>query len=378
MNLLDNSPLMKELGKSLQFEWIQQWVKMLNDSIESGSNLELPQTVKLDNNDFVLDYTQDFTSIIICGMGGSAISGDYLASVLFHEEKFNIPIQIVRGYNLPNWVTSKTLVIGVSYSGNTRETLTCIYQALKIKSPIILLSSGGVVKEVAEKYSIPWISLPQGFQPRAAFPIIFGSILGLFDSLFPKIGIKSQLKNIRDIINETLNKNNPEVKIEENLAKKLALTLKNKIPVIISSESSLAMRWKGQFNENAKMVAFYEVFPEMMHNSIQGWENEQIESLEFVVLRLGNESSEITDKNRFCLNIANEKFEKKANLYEFNFPFLVENLIAATLFGDMVSIYLAALQSLDPSAIRLIVEMKKEFESKLNQDFDIKAELLKF
>jgi glucose/mannose-6-phosphate isomerase len=369
---------MQKLDESNQLNWIQQWDQMLDKAIETGSSVKIPKELKLGKSASILNYEQNFSSIIICGMGGSAISGDYLTSILFHEKTFDIPIQIIRGYIIPKWVNSRTLVVGVSYSGNTRETLTCIFHAMKSKAPIILLSSGGVVKEVAEKYSLPLINLPGSYQPRAAFPIIFGSILGLFVKLFPKIKIEKQLNNLNSVIQSIINNNGPDIPLKGNLAKQIALKLDKKVPVIISSESSLAMRWKGQINENAKMIAYFDIFPELMHNTIQGWENDLLTNLEVIVLKLSNDSNEIVEKVKFCLSIANENVKKDVHLFEYNNNFLVENLIAATLFGDLVSIYLAFLQSLDPSKIRLITEMKNEFEPKLSKEFNVKKKLLSF
>jgi glucose/mannose-6-phosphate isomerase len=249
---------------------------------------------------------------------------------------------------------------------------------LNSKAPIILLSSGGVVEEVANKYSLPLVNLPGGYQPRAAFPIIFGSILGLFIKLFPQIKIENQLINLNSILQNIININGPNVPLKENDAKQLAVKLEKKIPLVISSESSLAMRWKGQINENAKMIASFDIFPDLMHNTIQGWENDLLSNLEVIVLKLNTDSNEIIEKNKFCLKIANENVKKDIHLFEYNNKFLVENLVAATLFGDLVSIYLAFLQSLDPSKIRLITEMKNEFEPKLSQEFNVKEELLSF
>jgi glucose/mannose-6-phosphate isomerase len=369
---------MQKLDESNQLNLIQQWDQLLNKAIETGSSVNIPKELKFGKNSSLLNYKQNFSSIAIFGMGGSAISGDYLASVLFHEKTFDIPIQVIRGYNIPKWINFRTLVIGVSYSGNTRETLTCIFHALNSKAPIILLSSGGVVEEVANKYSLPLVNLPGGYQPRAAFPIIFGSILGLFIKLFPQIKIENQLINLNSILQNIININGPNVPLKENDAKQLAVKLEKKIPLVISSESSLAMRWKGQINENAKMIASFDIFPELMHNTIQGWENDLLSNLEVIVLKLNTDSNEIIEKNKFCLKIANENVKKDIHLFEYNNKFLVENLVAATLFGDLVSIYLAFLQSLDPSKIRLITEMKNEFEPKLSQEFNVKEELLSF
>ena len=376
MNLLDDKQLIENLDQSNQLSWIQNWGLMFNQGFDTGSSFKIPKKIHIGKKGLSLDYSQKFSSIVVFGMGGSAISGDYLSSLLFRQENFQTPIHVIRGYHIPKWVSTSTLVIAVSYSGNTRETLTCLHSALQVNSSPILVSSGGVIKEVAEKYSIPWIKLPEGLQPRAAFPVIFGSIFGLFDNLFPKLSLSTQMKNVGNVINDIISQFGPNRPYDKNLAKQLATKLQNKIPIIISSELALITRWKCQFNENSKMVAYMDVFPELMHNTIQGWEHENLTFLEFIVIKLGTDSNEIVDKVKFCLNIANDKIHKTIQFLEFNNGNSLENLMAATLFGDLLSLYLAFLQSLDPSKIRLIVEMKKEFEPILQKNFDVKSNLL--
>ncbi|OLS25953.1 MAG: Bifunctional phosphoglucose/phosphomannose isomerase [Candidatus Heimdallarchaeota archaeon LC_3] len=267
MNLLDDKPLMEKLDQSNQLSWIQNWESMFNQAFDTGSSIKIPKKINIGKKEITLNYSQKFSSIIVIGMGGSAISGDYLSSILSREENFSTPVQVIRGYHIPKWVSLSTLVIAVSYSGNTRETLTCLYKALQVQASTILLSSGGTIEEVAKKYSIPWIKLPSGYQPRAAFPVIFGTIIGLFDKLFPTLTLSNKIKNIGNVINNIITRFGPDQPSTNNLSKNLASKLHNKIPIIISSELALITRWKGQINENSKMIAYMDVFPELMHNS---------------------------------------------------------------------------------------------------------------
>ena len=311
-------------------------------------------------------------------MGGSAISGDYISTLLNHMSTILVPVIVVRGYDLPTWVSATTLVIGISYSGNTRETLSCIYQALLKNAPVILVSAGGFVQTVAEKYALPWIKLPAGYQPRAAFPLLFGTLLGLLSIIFPQSDIKTAITHVNAVITESLDEYGPKNLTTTNLAKQIALSLSGKFPVIISSIPALGMRWKGQINENAKSFAVYDVFPESMHNSIQGWEaiHQRMDDFVYIVLKLSSDSSEIVEKVTYCLQIANPAKPVKPIILKFNHHSLITDLIAATLVGDLVSLYLAFIQKINPSTIHLINEMKKEFEPKLAAEFDLQHALL--
>ena len=118
-------------------------------------------------NKFNYKIDQHFDKIIICGMGGSAIGGDFLASVLKNE--IDLPIYINRNYTLPKWVNSLTLIIICSYSGNTEETISCYKETTKNNFMPIIISSGGYLVKEAQKNNFPFIKLISGIQPRAAF-----------------------------------------------------------------------------------------------------------------------------------------------------------------------------------------------------------------
>ena len=170
---LDNIEEMKSLDSKGQLTWMTEWPKMISESFQKGSNTKMPKEVSFKHT--IIKYNKKFNQIGICGMGGSGISGEFIQNYL-SETEFNLPVSLVRGYKLPKHFTSDSLILIISYSGNTRETLTCLYEALNKSIPVILVSSGGLCFELSEKAKLPIIALPKGFEPRAAFPVLLSRV----------------------------------------------------------------------------------------------------------------------------------------------------------------------------------------------------------
>lgn len=372
---LDNIEDIKKIDKSNQFEWISSWPEMIKKGFSLGMNTKIPKEISIKIGK--INLKKKFRNIGICGMGGSAISGEYIQNFLIENETgFDLPINIIRGYKLPNYLTSDSLIIVVSYSGNTRETLFCLLEAIKRNIYVIFISSGGVLIELSEKYNFPIVKLPKGYAPRAAFPLLFSALCGIFSSLFPELKyLEQELSELTELLihkNSELNFNTP---INSNPGKKFALKWLDKIPIFISQYSCLGMRMKGQMNENSKKIAFYDFFPEMMHNSVQGWKDESINNFIFVRIFFSASGSEMIDKTDFSLKIVNYHNKKTVDKIIIKESNLMKNLFVATYLVDYVSLYMSVLQNIDPSNIDIISKMKEEFDPKLNLVFNIKNEL---
>ena len=121
--------------------------------------------------DFVLDnYTShdlninQFDNIIMGGLGGSGI-GAVLAKNWFFD-KCPIPIETIADYHLPKFASKKSLVILNSYSGNTEETLQLFEEANTLGCPMIIMTGGGKLKELATQNNLKTYDLKGGYQPR--------------------------------------------------------------------------------------------------------------------------------------------------------------------------------------------------------------------
>ena len=245
-------------------------------------------------------------NVVITGLGGSAIGGDLIR--MLTSGRSPIPVVVNRDYNLPVFVDEKTLVIVSSYSGNTEETLAAYEDAKGKKAKLLAITTGGELKNRAMTDETPIITIPAGLPPRAALGFSFFPLFVVFQEL--GIGIRKQydVDSAIDILKEIRDELKPEVPEKDNLAKALAKKLYGKIPVIYGTSALtdvLAVRWKGQLNENSKHPAFFNAFPELNHNEIMGFEGDKelLKHLEIVILRSPYEINRVKKRIDITTNI---------------------------------------------------------------------------
>src|SRR3989338_5615245 len=287
---------------------------------------------------------KNVSSIVIAGMGGSAIGGDLLKSYL---SDINIPIFVVRDYKMPSFVDKYSLVFPVSYSGNTEETLSAFRDAKSKGAQIFSVTSGGKLGAESEK----WIKIPSGMQPRAALGYLFFPILGILHNT----GI-ANVKN--NELNEMLALIKSSKEIEEG-ADALAKKLKDKIPIIYSSNemAPVAMRWKTQFNENAKMPCFFNTFSEMNHNEIEGLRGMD-RKFAAVILKSQHDSERVRKR----MNITRDLMQERIDVEEVKVKgdSLLARLVYSAYLGDFVSYFLAIRNRVDPTPVEVIEALKKK------------------
>jgi glucose/mannose-6-phosphate isomerase len=315
------------------------------------------QIISAWNNKFDLSNLRkkNFSAIIFCGLGGSAISGDLLANYLSDELK--ISFSVVRGYSLPSSITDNTLIIISSYSGNTEETISCFNQALKRNCEIVAITSGGKISEEAKKNNIPVIKIDGGLQPRYALGLSFFSLLKLMQEL----GFTNQEQTVKKII-ELWKKKGEEYSSESNIAAQFAEQLIGFIPVIYSSEflSSVGYRFKSQFNENSKLHAFQHHIPEMNHNEIIGWESYNEKQFLAKVIFLLDKDYHNQNLKRF--RILKELIsEQKVEILtlESREEERAVRIMDLIFLCDWITFYSAVLRGYNPSEIDFIHQMKK-------------------
>lgn len=298
--------------------------------------------------------------LVILGMGGSAIGGDLLRSLAHRLRK--PAIFVVRDYDLPTFIDEKTLVIASSYSGNTEETLSAFSQALNIRCHKLALTTGGRLKELAEKAGMPVFTIDHLAPPRAA--------LGY--SLMPLIAFLQQLGFLQDKskeVTEMLNtledlqsKWSETVPTGSNLAKQLARKLHGKIIIIYSAGilSEVARRWKTQINENSKAWAFFETLPELNHNAIVGYElPRELASNIFVVLLRSNH---IHPRILIRYQVTSELLKQSGishQLVDASGENEFAHIMGLVYLGDWTSYYLALLYQVDPTPVKVIDYLKK-------------------
>lgn len=315
-----------------------------------------------------LKYTQGtIRNIIIAGMGGSAIGGDVVSTLVGNQLK--IPFIVNRHYDLPSWVNDETLVIVSSYSGNTEETLSAYEQANNRGAQVCGITTGGKLGLLLDENQQDNISIPGGLQPRAALAFSFIPMLWVLHHLSL---IDSSFINAIQTASETIRKNRERYSLEndENPTYALAQQVCQLIPVIYGanpSTSTVAVRWKGQLAENAKMPAYQNELPELNHNEIVGWENNPNLLEKLLVIWLKDESDHPRIKHRQTITrsiLAENNVQQTQVSVEG--ASLIERIIHLIYFGDWVSFWCALRHGTDPSPVHKIDTLKQEL-GKLSQ-----------
>ena len=284
-------------------------------------------------------------NIIIAGMGGSAVGGDLLKLYL-HDLK--IPVTTIRDYKLPNYANESTLVFAVSYSGNTEETLAAYEDALRKKTKIIAVTSGGKLGDISNKT----IKIPKGLQPRAALGYLFFPMLGVL--------VNSGIANENSAeINEMLDVLSQKEDFRQ-FGEKIAKKIGSRTPLIYSSEQfgAVAYRWKTQFNENSKVAAFSHVFSEMNHNEIVGYQSMSRDRFIAIFIRDNADNERIKKR----IDITKEIISQKVDVEEIytKGTYLLSRLFSGLYYADFTSYYLALQNKTDPTPVHVIENLKKK------------------
>ncbi len=304
--------------------------------------------------------TSVIQNIIIAGLGGSAIGGDLIRTYLTPELK--IPVTISRHYSLPRFVDKNSLVIVSSYSGNTEETIASYKDAVRKKAQVLCITSGGEIEAMAKKYNHQVIKIPSGLPPRAALGYSFFPILV---SLIKLGFIKSRKNDIKETISY-LNKYSKiykKLNADKNKSLYYAQKLYNHLPVIYSSTEidSVNVRWRGQLCENSKILAFGHTIPEMNHNELVGWKVLKRDMENMVVVYLKDKADH--DRIKLRMNIMNEIIKEYAAYYlEINSEgkSFLTRIFSLIYLGDWISYYLAIINGIDPTPVRVIDYLKTE------------------
>lgn len=327
--------------------------------------LDMPQHFEQawkSNRDVELPFRADEVhNITIAGMGGSAISGDVVRGVT--AESLRVPLLVNRSYQLGAYVNENSLVFVSSYSGNTEETLSALDEAIQRRAKIVCITSDGQVGEKAQSHRFPVYMLPEGYPPRSALVFLTVPLLqalyrlGLIDN--PEGAIQETVETLRNLARTY----SPENESHTNIPLTVANRVRGKIPIVYAGAGLLepaATRWRGQFSENAEILAYSNIFPEMNHNEIVGWglQAELDRHLQVIYLRDRYDHPRI--KRR--MDITRELIEQSSN------PVLeiwsegesaLARLFSIIFTGDVTSVYTAAQLGVDPTPVKKIDYLKR-------------------
>jgi len=340
-------------------------IKLYDTSDMRGLLLEFPsqieKAVQIGKKTSIPFKGAGIKNIVLTGLGGSAIGGDLLRSYMAEELK--LPLFVNRHYFLPSFVGKDSLVLVSSYSADTEETVAAHADATKRGASVICISSNGKAARMAEKSRQVLISIPKGYPPRAALGYSFFPLLMAISKM--KL-IASKEKDIGETVALLKRKARKYSLLgDQNPALVLARQLYMKLPIIYSAADrfdAVNLRWRGQFAENAKVLAFGHVLPEMNHNELVGWKvlrRMMQEDLVVVFLRDKSEHPRVKLRMEITKDITSQYASRVIEVWSEGRSVLAR-MFSLIYLGDWVSYYLAMLNGIDPTPVKVIDYLKNE------------------
>ncbi|HLE95993.1 MAG TPA: bifunctional phosphoglucose/phosphomannose isomerase [Candidatus Thermoplasmatota archaeon] len=298
--------------------------------------------------------------VLVVGLGGSAISGDYAAR--WADRVGPVPVLVRRGYDVPAWVDSSTLVVAVSYSGGTEETLSSFVAARKRGARLVGVGTGGELKRFAERARAPFVPVRAGLQPRAAMPHVLARLADVLEAAEVLPGARDEIEAAIPHLQKLVQDLAADAPPSRNEAKRTALALEGTVPAVYAADhlGPVARRFANQLNENAKVVAFHGEMPEMNHNELVGWsEDDDLDRLTMVLLRHAAEIPQVQERFEFTAQVVQARGGRVVQHAMRGHAPLAEAL-AHTILADAVSIYLAAIRRKDPTPVSIIARLKEK------------------
>ncbi|MFT4524471.1 MAG: glucose/mannose-6-phosphate isomerase [Granulosicoccus sp.] len=298
------------------------------------------------------DTDKRFSNVLISGLGGSGIGGTIAAEVMAGEA--NIPLLTNSGYDIPSFVSSNTLFIACSYSGNTEETVSATTKAHEAGAKIVVISSGGKLIEMAAENGWDTIIIPGGQPPRASFGLSFPQVLYVLH----KFGIISKsFEHELNLAIKLLDENQNAIQEE---AKAVTAKLNNKIPVIYAADGfgGVATRFRQQINENSKMLCWHHVIPEMNHNELVGWRTKN-DDLAVIIFRNKTDFERIQARMEINKSTFSEYTNTTVEVWSKGTSQLQCALYLVHI-GDWISLYLGQEKGVDITEVKVIDHLKGE------------------
>ncbi|MFN3596345.1 MAG: bifunctional phosphoglucose/phosphomannose isomerase [Rubricoccaceae bacterium] len=297
--------------------------------------------------------------VVVLGMGGSAIGGDLVRALC--EPSAPVPFLVNRAYGLPAWVDARTLVVASSYSGGTEETLSAYDEATARGARVVAVTSGGELAARAEAAGQPVIMIPGGLQPRAALGYSLGVLLrlaraaGLLELSDDDYAEAREAARLRAALYDADDR--------ANYAREISGALVGHLPLVYTGVGLLepvGLRWRTQIHENAKHPAYGNVFPELNHNEIMGFEAAPPELLSRMVVLVLRDREDHAQVQR--------RFERTRELLARHVAGWREidaegegrlgRMLSLIQLGDAVSFWLAARKRVDPTPVDTIQQLK--------------------
>lgn len=333
-----------EVDKSNLRRVILDSIKQFDVDLEFFNQLELKR--------------RSFNKVVLCGMGGSALIGDilsYLKNNNYSPLIVKLPVYIHRSYGLSNETDQNALIICISYSGNTEEPLSAYDKAKQDNLEIAAITSGGKLAELCQQNKTPWVKIPSGLEPRMSL----GYQLSALVKIFMAYGLLAASAH-----NELVGLSKKIIPLEfENESKVLCQKLNRKIPIIYSSDKNLALAriWKIKFNENTKIPAFFNIFPELNHNEMVGWTNPS-GPFHFLFLEDADDLTQVQKRMKLTSELLKQK-GLPVDFIKLSGDNALEKLFSGIALGDWLSYHLALFYGIDPTPVEMVEEFKKRLNA---------------
>lgn len=305
-----------------------------------------------------LPPAEDLTAVCVMGMGGSGIAGDVTAAIA--GPRARVPVVVSKSYACPAWVGPDTLVIAVSFSGDTEETLEAAHAAVGAGARLVAVTTGGRLGALAREWGAPVVPVDASIpMPRAAIAAVSVPPLLVMERLGLLEGIPSHLDAAIDQVARRV----AELRADDGLVRGLARRIGRTVPLVYGAGAIgevAAWRWKGQFNENPKVPSFANRVPELTHNEVCGWaQHGDVTRQVFTLVQLRHDHEHRQDARRMEL-VAELCDEVVADVIavEASGEGDLAQLFDLVLLGDLVSLQMAADAGVDPGPVPVLDEMK--------------------
>jgi glucose/mannose-6-phosphate isomerase len=293
--------------------------------------------------------------LVVCGMGGSAIGADLASAAI--GPRARRPIRVVRDYAPEPWLGADSLVLCASYSGNTEETLEAFELAGWAGARRVALTTGGELAGAAAAQGVPVLGLPTGLQPRAAVGYMLTGALEVATRCGAAPDLGAEVDSACRLLERLAEEWGPGRGSEaEWLAENLAETT-----VVYGAGSTVpvAVRWKAQLNENAKLAAFDGALPEVDHNEICAWRDDGGPmQMGAVFLEQPDQHPRVRRRIALTAEIV-ESAGARVERVQARGQHAFERLLSLVMLGDLVSVYRAVIDGVDPTPVEAIERFKR-------------------
>jgi glucose/mannose-6-phosphate isomerase len=349
--MLDELAKIKKIDQDNLAQIMGQLKDQLDETLKDEAKINLP------------DSYQNIKNVVIVGMGCDRVVADLIKRILY--KKSTIPVEVISDYEAPFYINDQTLLLFLSYSGNTFEVLHFLNQVLEknLKPKILSILGGGQLEKICQKEKLPFYKFKGTGPSRANFGyLLFGSLVFLKKIEKLKIA-KENLEQFKEIMGQFNKIFLPQEKTENNIAKFLACQIFDRMPIIVGGSNlfPVAARWKKELNENSKVFSFAEEAPEFFHNSIVGLEFPWLIRDEVFFIFL--ESNFYPAKLKKSFELFKKILTKEKILFETINPFgqnEEEEMLGGLILGDWVSFYLAMLNKVNPTPVENINQIKSQ------------------